>query len=257
MTDIGKHPVFDQVMRRYGYIIFVYGLPFFILLVVNIGIVKKLIETKRRKRDLLGGINNVNSQLLLENHHSQSNGNGKNTATSTNGKNQAPPNGGGHRESNVLSRTKSTSTSKKSVNNLRSSLASSIKLDPKITIMVMAIVFAFFLCQFPYLIVNIIYSTHQESKWFYISKIVCDILTVLNYCVNFLIYCFFGQNFRELAKFLLCHPSLHPYNKTNLLRVLAAKRKQHVPGAASTYARQSSVHKNNLITTQVSVQLEN
>lgn len=72
---------------------------------------------------------------------------------------------------------------------------------------------------------------------------------MINYCLNFLIYCFFGQNFRELAHFMICYPSLHPYNQTKLMRVLAAKRKSAQLGTATTgvsvYARNSSVVANN------------
>lgn len=106
----------------------------------------------------------------------------------------------------------------------------------------------------------------------------CDLLSVINYCINFLIYCFFGQNFRELAAFMLCHPSLHPYNQTKLLRVLATKRRSKrakgtiggagltgtggggvgaaVGAATSTFGcRQSSIalpNTNNILTPQLS-----
>lgn len=179
MTKIGRHPVFDLIMRRYGYIIFVYGLPFLILLVVNIGIVKKLIETKRRKRDLLSGASLAATAATNPLLMSETATNGPNSGAVLNGKQNS--NGGaltmssessGHGHANHYARNKSLTTSKKSVSMLRTSLASSIKLDPRITLMVMAIVFAFFLCQFPYLVVNILFSSsHNNTKGFFIAKI--------------------------------------------------------------------------------------
>ena len=197
LTRIGMSPIFDQIVRRYTYMIFVYGLPFFVLIVVNIGIVKKLIETKRRKRDLLGGVGVTGAASAMAAAASASNPllleNGSGTATTPNGMMLASngrhysgsflssaPNGESvplansnshHHHLNHLARNKSTSISKKSMSMLRSSLASSIKLDPRLTLMVMAIVLAFFLCQFPYLIVNILYLKIQKDKWFHYAKI--------------------------------------------------------------------------------------
>lgn len=184
MTSVGRHAVFDMIMRRYGYIIFVYGLPFLILLVVNIGIVKKLIETKRRKRDLLSGAMSTTAAtnpLLLEaaaatatstngsasspfsHHHNNHHNHSSNGRHSTNG--LSADHGGG------LTRGKSTSVSKKSMSVLRSSLASSINIDPRITLMVMAIVLVFFLCQFPYLIINILFTRNSNTLGFNIAKV--------------------------------------------------------------------------------------
>lgn len=186
MTTVGRHAAFDMIMRRYGYIIFVYGLPFLILLVVNIGIVKKLIETKRRKRDLLSGAMSTTAAtnpLLLEaaaatatsnngsacspfSHHHHHHNHSSNGRHSTNGLSAADSHHVGG-----LTRGKSTSVSKKSMSVLRSSLASSINIDPRITLMVMAIVLVFFLCQFPYLIINILFTRNSNTLGFNIAKV--------------------------------------------------------------------------------------
>lgn len=132
--------------------------------------------------------------------------------------------------------------------NIRASLASSIKLDPKITIMVMAIVLAFFLCQFPYLILNILAdSKYAKNKWFHIAKIICDLLITFNCCVNFLIYCFFGQNFREIAKLMLCNPSLKPYhlNSNVLLSRRATLSRVNRTNSVVKHNQTSAVNNNN------------
>ena len=53
-TEFGSNPLYRTIYQRYGYLIFVYGLPFCVLLLVNIGIIQKLIETEKRKHTLLG-----------------------------------------------------------------------------------------------------------------------------------------------------------------------------------------------------------
>lgn len=180
-TQFGRNYIFNQIMRKYGYIVFVYGLPFGILLFVNIGIVKKMIEAKKRKNNLLGLYDH--SKLLIKNGIK------------------------------VQQEIKSKKLNKKSPM-LRSSIASTFKVDRKITLMVMAVVLAFFICQFPYLVLNILATAHSDKKWFHIAKPFCDLLAALNCCINFVIYCFFGQNFRDIARIVLFNPSFNPYNRT-------------------------------------------
>ncbi|CAF0937540.1 unnamed protein product [Brachionus calyciflorus] len=180
-TKFGNHYIFNQIMRRYGYLIFVYGLPFTILLCINIGIVKQMIEAKRRKKKLLGA--NDPKKLLIKN--------------------------GIKCEFDKKKKRQSV---------FRSNIVSPVKLDPKITFMVIAVVLAFFICQFPYLVLNILATAHANKKWFHITKPFCDLLAAINCCVNFIIYCFFGHNFREIAKIILFNPSMNPYNRALYLK---------------------------------------
>lgn len=206
-TKFGSNYTFNQIMRRYGYMIFVYGLPFTILLVVNIGIVRKMIEAKRRKKVLLGASKFINPSkpLLIQTTHG--------LAVETISK-----------KNKYQSKSSNTTTTKSKI---RSSIASTLKLDPKITFMVMGVVIAFFLCQFPYLIINILATKHANEKWFHIAKAICDLLAALNCCINFLIYCIFGQNFRQIAKLIFCNPSLNPYDRAVSLRSqISEKRKK-------------------------------
>lgn len=54
LTSLSTNFYYNIIYQRYCYIIFVYGIPFLILLIVNIGIIKELIVTKKRKNELLG-----------------------------------------------------------------------------------------------------------------------------------------------------------------------------------------------------------
>lgn len=53
-TEFGSNKWYKIIYQWYGYLIFVYGLPFSVLVIVNIGIIKRLIETGERKSHLLG-----------------------------------------------------------------------------------------------------------------------------------------------------------------------------------------------------------
>jgi hypothetical protein len=164
MTSFGMNSLYNEIMRKYAYLIFVYGVPFLVLLIVNIGIIRKLIEAKRRKHKLMGG-NNQKKTNNNASHQQQSNSPG-------------------------------------------------VKLDPMVTLMVLCVVLAFFCSQFPYLIINLLAKSSSSKLWFHIAKCLCDFLAALNYCINFIIYCFFGQKFREVAKQILLNPSLTPYKQS-------------------------------------------
>lgn len=58
-TNLAKNMWYRSIFAHYCYLIFVYGVPFLILLFVNIGIIKKIIEMQNRKNFLLG-----NSKIL-------------------------------------------------------------------------------------------------------------------------------------------------------------------------------------------------
>jgi hypothetical protein len=199
LTKFGKNEIYNLIMLKYGYMIFVYGIPFFVLLIVNIGIIRKLIETKRRKSTLLGSkrLNTkLDSKIDSKDVTNQNNNSSKNS----------------NRKSSSNSKTPKQSNSNS-------------KLDPKMTLMVLAVVLAFFLCQFPYLIIRILAANHSNKLWFHFGKAVCDFLAALNCCVNFLIYCFFGQNFRQIAKSILLYRTYSPSSVQQKLSYAAANRR--------------------------------
>jgi hypothetical protein len=187
-TKFARSCFFKYFMRKYGYLMFVYGLPFTILVLANIVILIKLCKADTRKKNLLG-----------HNRKSIANVNG-----AANRK----------RESEIMLNAKSSINKKISNQQQQKRVASkktNIILDTRITVMIVAVVIVFFICQFPYLIINIVSGDCWKEFAFNKIKIYCDLLTAINCCSNFVIYCFFGQKFRETAKELLCNPSFSPY----------------------------------------------
>ena len=164
-TKFGRNPKVQTILNYYFYIISVYCLPFLVLLIVNIGIIHKLIATKERKTILLG-----NQKKIVK----------KNNTTVQNENGATRP----------FLKTKPT-------------INSSNKIDPKITFMVLAVVVSFFICQFPYLMVTILSVKHGNAILLHKLKLISDLLATISCSVNFLIYCVFGQKFRETANHIL------------------------------------------------------
>jgi phosphate starvation-inducible membrane PsiE len=128
---------------------------------VNVIIILKLIEIKKRKRHLTS----TNAHIPLV-----PTSNNKNNGSVTNGEQKIK----------------------------RSPTIKNSNLDLRVTFMVLTVVLAFFLFQSPYLIIRMI-PLSQRGKWWEIIKVLSDLFLALNFSINFLIYCFFGQNFRTIA----------------------------------------------------------
>ena len=77
-----------------------------------------------------------------------------------------------------------------------------------ITIMLLAVVFFFFICQFPNLILHIITSmicTNENTKcsasgFYQYSLATSKLLLICNLSFNFIIYCLFSEKFRDVLK---------------------------------------------------------
>ena len=160
-TSFGKWSVYQIVYQRYGYIIFVYGVPFLVLILVNIGIILKIVETTKRKSILLGVKNRHSSNSCVQMRVKQ--------------------------QSELVSQTKSLNKEKSSTDHAcensrskgetkpeyrstakRASIIGGVTLglDSKITFMVLAVVLAFVCCQLPYLVLHVLAPKHFSAKWF-------------------------------------------------------------------------------------------
>ncbi|XP_064634285.1 FMRFamide receptor-like isoform X2 [Lineus longissimus] len=77
------------------------------------------------------------------------------------------------------------------------------------TIMLIAVIFMFMLCQIPALISNLIYSRTSEQQLkddlgFVYFNAICKFLIIVNCSANIFFYCYFGKKFRrDLIKMLL------------------------------------------------------
>ncbi|CAF3371472.1 unnamed protein product [Rotaria sp. Silwood1] len=92
-----------------------------------------------------------------------------------------------------------------------------VSADYHITLMLVAIIIVFVLCQLPLLVLNAWYAIDPhgsyESLKFQTLNIIGILLIVFNTSTNFLLYCFFGQKFRlTLLEFILKMFSKHSKN---------------------------------------------
>ena len=143
-------------------------MPFLTLVFVNIIIIMKLIEIKKRKRHLTSTKAHVPLVPISNNNNNKIENNDDNS-----------PNG----DKQTLKRNQTVKIS---------------NLDLRITFMVLTVVLAFFVFQSPYLIIRMV-PDKQRGKWWQIIKVLSDFFLALNFSINFLIYCFFGQKFRTTA----------------------------------------------------------
>ena len=199
-TEFGKNPMYNAIMHTYGYVIFVYGIPFLVLLIVNIGIIQKLVESSERKRRLLA---NSSSNSKSNNNLNRQSVSAKSAAASAS-----------KALLNSVATSASSSSPQHNATATPAATGGSVKLlDTRLTFIVLSVVLAFFCSQFPNLIIWKLAASHSNKLWFHIAKACCDLLLVTNYCVNFLIYCFFGHNFRTIAHTILLKPSCSPYKR--------------------------------------------
>lgn len=148
-TQFGLNKNVQSLLHYYAYIIFVYLIPFCLLLIFNTLIIHQMAKHLRKKKELLRGYSRSEFERL----------------------------------------NKETS-----LDHLK---------DSKVTFMVIAVVCLFFCCQLPYLIVTIL-SVNYDSKYVHLLKTFSDFFSILNSCINFCIYAFFGETFRTIAKEKLC-----------------------------------------------------
>jgi hypothetical protein len=225
-TEIGKNNMFNKIVHFWLYLPIVYIIPFSILIITNSYLLYRIIKA-RRKRIKLGLDKNLNktakSPLLkcankkkkIENNEIIHTGSSNMTNSNQN------INNGNHAttKSNIIKdklenvkESEVTNVSKRielSSNNKNQNVKKQIKTGGKnITIMLIAVVFFFFICQFPNLIVHIfqsmicssIPSICADSNVYKYSIVTCKFLLICNLSFNFAFYCLFSEKFREVFK---------------------------------------------------------
>ncbi|XP_005112379.1 FMRFamide receptor [Aplysia californica] len=154
-TEFGLDPTFQHIYLIYSHLFFMFLLPFLIILVMNVGLIR------------------------------------------------------------AVKRSKS----------MRQSMSASASKEHNLTVMLIAVIVVFLVCQFPTIVDNILVAMvgekqlkqHYTYMCFYI---ICTFMVEINAASNFLLYCFFGKKFRM-----------------TFLSILGLKRKQHHVAYRSTVCR--------------------
>lgn len=215
-TQIGKSDRFNKIVHFWMYLPIVYLIPFSILIITNSYLMVKLVVAKRR-RVRLGMITLKSAEQT--------------TKRTTNGlyKTYSLPNRRAMSKSRKVNRQLSArrfsrensisiSSNFSFTNQSRQTPAFSKKFKSsklgrtKVTCMLIAVVFLFFICQFPNLVLHIFQAmnsnnqseNHFEQTAFYrYGLIFAKFLLIINLSFNFSCYCFFSEKFREVLQELL------------------------------------------------------
>ena len=191
VTEIGQDPIFNRIVHFWMYLPIVYIIPFSILIITN-SYLLSTIMIARRRRKRLGMCGNNASRATTE-------------LSKVNTEKQL------NRPVGVLNKNEAETLIQKMP--VSATLVKQKSSGPKakaggmnVTIMLLAVVFFFFICQFPNLILHIITSmicTGENAKcsssgFYQYSLAISKLLLICNLSFNFIIYCLFSEKFREV-----------------------------------------------------------
>lgn len=226
LTKIGQDPLFNKIVHFWMYLPIVYIIPFSILIFTNAYLVYTImIARKRRKRLENASRKNKEKSSVIVNKKNNNDESKSETAKPFLNQTQnlpAPINSGqansNHEKKFSIVQEKEENESPNRKNSKPSvSFAKSTQLNKSvskkaggmnITIMLIAVVFLFFICQFPNLIIHIIQSMlcSIENKrcissgLYQYSLAICKMLLIVNLSFNFACYCLFSEKFRQVLK---------------------------------------------------------
>ena len=192
-TTINQDPSFNRIVHFWMYLPIVYIIPFSILIITNFYLVVFLVKTKRRR-----------SRLGLGSIALSANENNRNDEKS-NSKMELP-----EQDSKQFEKMKNSTLTigpednSLKINSKRKKMNTNVG-GSNVTIMLIAIVFFFFICQFPNLLLHIVQTMkcstqdYCNQKNFFLYGIeVAKFLLISNLSFNFIIYCLFSKKFREV-----------------------------------------------------------
>ena len=213
VTDIGQDPLFNRIVHFWMYLPIVYIIPFSILIITNTYLLCTIMIARRRRKRLGMGNCNVNSYsraidlTKFNNNNNNNNNNDKEKHNTLNGNDDKIEAESLIKKLPVPAPLTATATSAPVLIKQKISACSKAKAGGmNITIMLLAVVFFFFICQFPNLILHIITSmicTNENTKcsasgFYQYSLATSKLLLICNLSFNFIIYCLFSEKFREV-----------------------------------------------------------
>lgn len=188
-TAIGNNYKFNQLINFWLYLPIVYLIPFSILLITNSYLLFKLMVAKQRRKHLGILTDQRSNSKIAKQEDRRKNRNSCNVKISVHSFQSY---------SNIDdNEVRKEYYNKKKVSSRKNKLGRT-----KVTCMLIAVVFLFFICQFPNLIVHIISIDNKlnKSRYFKYGIMISKVLMIVNLSFNFSIYCFFNEKFRQTLK---------------------------------------------------------
>jgi hypothetical protein len=205
-TELGQNPLFNRIVHFWMYLPIAYFIPLTILIFTNLYLIGTIMLARRR-RQRLGMSNSTHSSGSVQNNNLQQ----QQALLGTSGlkKEEITPARGGISAPQRQARVNSCAPTTMGANVTRS--GSNGVGGMSVTIMLIAVVFLFFACQFPVLVLHIIQSmfcTDSESDRFrcktsmlYLyAQIIAKFLLICNLSLNFACYCLFSRQFRLVLR---------------------------------------------------------
>lgn len=203
-TEIARTNLFQKIVHFYMYLPIAYIIPFSILIFTNAYLIATIAMKKKREQKL--GMKEKKQKDYQEEMDLSSPNREKHQVTSSlmtvTLKNPLKSNG-----VNLYKLSVSLNKPRPSVTKLKKTRKEST-LNKSVTIMLIAVVFLFFICQFPALILHIIQSmvcssnTDRCSSSYLLNYcyVISKMLLIINLSFNFVCYCFFSPKFRLVLK---------------------------------------------------------
>ena len=229
LTEFGKSRVFKQLYHSWLYIVFVFGVPFVSLVVLNTLLVNAVRMSRKRSRDLRLPSHHNASNVVADAPAYQLEGERCSRSSRMTWKSSAHQlTAGGHFQT-LFRQLKDSGSSYQlerdgfSTNSFESStyqlegLGTSVPRSPSpvarridTTVMLIGVVVIFIVCQFPALVSRAIWAFADDpSRAFtalplYALNETANFLILLNSSVNIVPYYFFGRRFRRQFLALFC-----------------------------------------------------
>ena len=210
LTEFGKSRVFKQLYHSWLYIVFVFGVPFMSLVVLNAFLVNAVRTSRKRCRDLQPPSRLVTSESVYQLEGKRSRRSSVKSPESSHSQLETE----GNSQTSFLQRLKSHhSSSAYQLEGLGTPVAwspSPVARRIDTTVMLIGVVIIFIICQFPALVSRTIWAFADDpSRAFtdlplYTLNEFANFLILLNSSVNIIPYYFFGRRFRRQFLALFC-----------------------------------------------------
>jgi hypothetical protein len=191
VTELGQNPNFNRVVHFWMYLPAVYVIPFSILIITNAYLLSTIMIARRRRKRLGMG----KSAPPRTTESKQNNEKSKRSETKI-------------EMETLIDKMSPPTITNVSISKVKTGIAKNKTGGMKhgVTIMLLAVVFFFFICQFPNLILHIITSMICSSEnsncsrngFYQYSLAISKLLLICNLSFNFVIYCLFSEKFREV-----------------------------------------------------------
>lgn len=212
-TELGKNPLFNRIVHFWMYLPIAYFIPLTILIITNVYLIGTIMVARRR-RQRLGMTTSTSTSTSNKTVHHQAQTTREPASPQSiinNNTNNNPINNSQQQQQPLIVTCKNRIEEKTTALRRPSSRGQSRGGGMSITIMLIAVVFLFFCCQCPVLILHIMTSMFctendadryrcKTSSFYLYGQVIAKFLLICNLSLNFACYCLFSSQFRIVMR---------------------------------------------------------